>query len=110
MSMPRTFPTRGVLARPARSLADVVVFLGAVALLWLMVHLAHGVDVPFNPATAPSAISTDPAELPYYAARSLLRMFAALALSVLFTFVYAFFFNGPATTEKVLLPVLDILQ
>jgi NitT/TauT family transport system permease protein len=31
--MLRTFPTRGVLARPARSVADVVVFLGAVALL-----------------------------------------------------------------------------
>src|SRR5882757_3109316 len=109
MSM-RTFPTRGVLARPARSLADVVVFLGAVALLWLMVHLAHGVDVPFNPATAPSAISTDPAELPYYAARSLLRMFAALGLSLLFTFIYATAAARLRRAQKVMLPVLDILQ
>ncbi|MDT7671181.1 MAG: NitT/TauT family transport system permease protein [Pseudonocardiales bacterium] len=110
MSMLRTFPTRGVLARPARSVADVVVFLGAVALLWLLVRLAHGVDVPFNPATAPSAVSTDPGELPYYAARSLLRMFTALALSVLFTFVYATAAARLRRTEKVLLPVLDILQ
>jgi NitT/TauT family transport system permease protein len=108
--MLRTFPTRGVLARPARSVADVVVFLGAVALLWLLVRVAHGVDVPFDPATAPSAISTDPAELPYYAARSLLRMFTALALSVLFTFVYATAAARLRRTEKVLLPVLDILQ
>ena len=34
-------------------------------------------------------MSTDPAELPYYAARSLLRMFVALGISVVFTFVYA---------------------
>lgn len=34
-------------------------------------------------------MSTDPADLPYYAVRSLLRMFIALILSVLFTFVYA---------------------
>jgi NitT/TauT family transport system permease protein len=33
-------------------------------------------------------VSTDPARLPYYAARSMLRMFAALGLSLVFTFVY----------------------
>jgi ABC-type anion transport system duplicated permease subunit len=54
-------------------------------------------------------VPTDPAELSYYAARSLLSMFAALALSIVFTFVYA----APAArlrrAEKVLL-LLDILQ
>jgi len=110
MAMLRTFPTRGAIARPARSAADVVVFLGAAALLWLLVRLAHGADVPWTPATAPASISTDPAQLPYYAARSLLRMFAALVLSVLFTFVYATAAARLRRTEKVLLPVLDILQ
>jgi NitT/TauT family transport system permease protein len=110
MSLLRTFPTRGALARPGRGAADVLVFLGAAALLWLVVRLAHGTAVPWNGATAPSTVSTDPAELPYYAGRSLLRMFAALALSVLFTFVYATAAARLRRAEKVLIPLLDILQ
>jgi hypothetical protein len=70
--------------------ADVIVFLGAAALLWLIVRLAHGVTVPWNGVTALSTVSTAPAELPYYAARSLLRMFAALALSIVFTFSFVY--------------------
>jgi NitT/TauT family transport system permease protein len=110
MSLLRTFPTRGALARPGRGAADVLVFLGAAALLWLVVRLAHGTTVPWNEATAPSTVSTDPAELPYYAGRSLLRMFVALALSVLFTFVYATAAARLRRAEKVLIPLLDILQ
>ena len=69
MTLMRTFPTRGVLARPAGSrVADVVVFAGAAALLWLIVRLAHGAAVPWTVQTAPAAVSTDPGQLPYYAA------------------------------------------
>lgn len=110
MSLLRTFPTKGVLARPRRTLADVAVFLGAAALLWLVVRLAHGAAGPWTPATAPSTVSTDPAELPYYAGRSLLRMFLALVASVVFTFVYATAAARLRRAEKVLLPALDILQ
>jgi len=110
MSLLRTFPTKGALARPGRRAADVVVFLGAAALLWLIVRLAHGVTVPWDEVTAPSTVSTDPTELPYYAARSLLRMFAALAVSVVFTFVYATAAARLRRAEKVLIPLLDILQ
>ena len=54
--------------------------------------------------------STDPTQLPYYAARSLLRMFAALGVSLLFTFVYATAAARLQHAQKVMLPVLDILQ
>lgn len=110
MTATRTYPSRGALARPKSGAADLVVLAATVALLWLLVRLAHGVDVPFDESNAPSKISTDPAELPYYAARSLLRMFAALGLSVLFTFVYATAAARLRRTERVLLPILDILQ
>ncbi|QWF83879.1 ABC transporter permease [Amycolatopsis sp. CA-230715] len=110
MSLLRTFPGRGALARPRRGVADVAVLFGAAALLWLLVRLAHGATVPWDEASAPSTVSTDPAELPYYAARSVLRMFAALVLSVAFTFVYATAAARSRRAEKVLLPVLDILQ
>jgi NitT/TauT family transport system permease protein len=78
--------------------------------VWVVVRLWHGVTVPFDETTAPSTVSTGPAQLPYYAARSLLRMFAALALSVVFTLVYATAAARLRRAEKVLLPVLDILQ
>ena len=55
-------------------------------------------------------LSTDPAQLPYYAARSLMRMFAALGLSLLFTFVYATAAARLRRAQKVMLPILDILQ
>ncbi|GAA4535645.1 ABC transporter permease [Amycolatopsis samaneae] len=111
MSLLRTFPSRGVLDRPRRRVvADVVVFLGAAVLLWALVRLAHGATVPWDEATAPSTVSTDPAELPYYAARSLLRMFLALAVSTVFTFVYATAAARSRRAAKVLLPLLDILQ
>ncbi|MEV7027259.1 ABC transporter permease subunit, partial [Kitasatospora sp. NPDC093558] len=67
-------------------------------------------DAPFLPSTAPSSVSTDASDLPYYAVRSLVRMFAALVASVLFTFVYATAAARMRRAEKVLLPVLDILQ
>ncbi|MDX8146973.1 hypothetical protein SK854_32995 [Lentzea sp. BCCO 10_0061] len=75
-----THPTR-----PARTVAaDVTVFLGVAALLWRVVHLARGANVPWDEASAPSTVSTDPAELPYCTER-LLRMFAVSTLSVVFS-------------------------
>lgn len=106
-----TFPSRSALARPGRNpAADVVVFLGAAALLWLIVRVAQGTTVPWTVENAPASVSTDPAELPYYAARSLLRMFVALGLSVVFTFVYATAAARLRRAEKVLIPLLDVLQ
>jgi NitT/TauT family transport system permease protein len=90
--------------------ADAVVLVAVAVLFWLLLRLAHGVDAPFNRVSAPSSVSTDPANLPYYAARSLLRMFAALVASTLFTFVYATAAARLRRAEKILLPILDVLQ
>ena len=105
-----TFPSRGVWRRPGLRPVDLVVFAGLLALLFGLLRLAPALNAPFLPKTAPAAVSTDPASLPYYAARSLLRMFIALALSLVFTFVYATAAARLPRAEKVLIPVLDILQ
>jgi NitT/TauT family transport system permease protein len=89
---------------------DVLVLAAIVALLYGLLRLAPSLNAPFLPSQAPSRVSTDPANLPYYAARSLLRMFAALLLSVLFTFVYATAAARLPRAEKVFIPLLDILQ
>jgi NitT/TauT family transport system permease protein len=110
VTVPGGFPARGLWRRPALRWADVVVVAALIALLFGLLRLAPSLNAPFLPKTAPSEISTDPANLPYYAVRSLLRMFAALILSVIFTFVYATAAARLRRTEKVLIPVLDILQ
>ena len=55
-------------------------------------------------------ISLDPWVLPYYLLRTTLRMFLALAASVLFACVFAALAAKFRTAEKVLVPLLDILQ
>jgi NitT/TauT family transport system permease protein len=58
----------------------------------------------------PTPVSLDPAALPYYLLRTILRMFAALACSLLFSFVFAAVAAKYRAAEKVLIPLLDILQ
>jgi len=55
-------------------------------------------------------ISLDPSHLPEYAARTTLRMLAALALSLLFTFTYATWAAKSRRAGRVLIPLLDVLQ
>jgi NitT/TauT family transport system permease protein len=56
------------------------------------------------------AISLDPSNLPEYALRTTLRMLAAMAASLLFTLVYGTLAAKSRRAEKVLIPILDILQ
>ena len=107
--MAGTFPSRGVWRRPNLRLVDLIVFAALLALLYGLLRLAPALNAPFLPKQA-QVVSTDPANLPYYAVRSLFRMFIALGLSVLFTFVYAEAAARLPRAEKVLIPVLDILQ
>jgi NitT/TauT family transport system permease protein len=108
--MAGTFPSRGVWRRPNLRVVDLIVFAALLGLLYGLLRLAPSLNAPFLPKTAPSVVSTDPANLPYYAVRSLLRMFIGLILSVLFTFVYATAAARLRRAEKVLVPLLDILQ
>lgn len=55
-------------------------------------------------------ISLDPVYLPYYLLRTILRMFTALACSLLFSFVFAAIAAKYRAAEKVMIPLLDILQ
>jgi NitT/TauT family transport system permease protein len=55
-------------------------------------------------------ISLDPTYLPYYLLRTMLRMFTALACSLLFSFVFAAVAARYKAAEKVMIPLLDILQ
>jgi NitT/TauT family transport system permease protein len=106
----RGYPTRGVLRRPAGSPVDAVVWLAAFVLLYGLLRIGHTITAPLRPSSVPAHVSTSLGDLPYYAVRSLVRMFIGLVLSVLFTFVYATAAARLRRAEKILIPILDILQ
>ncbi len=97
-------------ARPAAStvwdLVAVVLILGTLVLL---AEASRAVMQPL-PAPGMGAIRLDPSALPEYAMRTSLRMLAAMALSLLFTFTYATWAAKSRRAEQVLIPLLDILQ
>ena len=62
------------------------------------------------PAANTVTIHLEPSFLPGYAARTTLRMFAALLCSLLFTFTYATWAAKSRRAGLILIPVLDILQ
>ncbi|HMM20562.1 MAG TPA: ABC transporter permease subunit [Selenomonadales bacterium] len=88
---------------------DIVIIAFIFVLLYAALHLGAGMSVPFSPEDRVD-ISLDPAMLPHYAGRSLLRMFAAFGASLGFTLVYGYIAAKSKPAEKVLVPLLDILQ
>ncbi|MER7170011.1 ABC transporter permease [Streptomyces mesophilus] len=96
---------------PRRGLTwvDFAVAAAVLVLGYLILQVGKGTTVNVDPADV-SGVDTDPARLPYYGARSLLRMFVALGASVLFTFVYAYAAARSRRLERILIPALDILQ
>ncbi|MCW5851644.1 MAG: ABC transporter permease subunit [Anaerolineae bacterium] len=88
------------------SWGDGVVLLGVTVLIYVGIRLA---------VTAPQVvrgpeISLSPTVLPFYAVLSVARMSAAYALSLLFTLPYGYLAAHNRRAERVLMPLLDVLQ
>ncbi len=90
----------------AFNFADLVILIGLGVLLFVGVRLAF-----FAPQTIQGPeISLAPASLPLYAAFSLGRMAVAYALSLIFTLVYGYVAAYNKRAERVMMPLLDVLQ
>jgi NitT/TauT family transport system permease protein len=63
-----------------------------------------------GPITPAAEISHSPRALPAYAAYSLLRVATAYALSLAFTLVYGYVAAYNSKAERVMIPLLDVLQ
>ena len=88
---------------------DLVLFIALFGLIAGCLHLARQMHAPFTPGEV-MTIDLSPARLPEYAARSLVRMFLAFGASILFTLVYGYIAAHSRRAERVLIPLLDILQ
>jgi NitT/TauT family transport system permease protein len=86
--------------------------LAVLLVLGLLVFLAEASRHLLQPLSElqQQPVSLDPVNLPQYAARTTLRMLIAMALSLLFTFTYATLAAKSKQAERLLIPLLDILQ
>ena len=106
----RGLPVREALRGRGLNVYDLLLAVGIAALLYVVVKLGQAMTVSYAPGRNYVNLNTDISNVPYYAARSLLRMFIALFLSTVFTFVYGTAAARLRRAEKVLVPVLDVLQ
>ena len=102
-------PFSRLLRQSPPNLADVAAFLLLAGLFALIVRGAEGVAQPLSGLKA-APIALDPINLPGYALRTTLRMFAALAASTVFTLVFATLAARSKRAEQIIVPALDILQ
>jgi NitT/TauT family transport system permease protein len=80
--------------------------IGAIALIaWA----SQRMNVPYQPGDV-LPISLDPRNLPAYGARTVLRMIVALIASLVFSLAYAAIAAKSKRAEKLLVPILDVLQ
>ena len=91
------------------NLYDLAIFILIAAAFAILAHGARQIAVPAERLVG-HPIVLDPRNLPEYALRTTLRMFAAIVASLIFTFVVATLAAKSRKAELVILPALDILQ
>jgi NitT/TauT family transport system permease protein len=88
---------------------DAIAFLCVIGALIAVGYVAQGTLIRID-APGATEITLDPMNLPAYALRTTMRMFAALGASLLFTFTYGTAAAKSRRAALVLVPVLDVLQ
>jgi NitT/TauT family transport system permease protein len=88
---------------------DVIALVLSFTLFALLANAAHQMSLPYQ-LGQPIAISLSPSHLPGYALQTVLRMFIALFFSLLFTFTVGTLAAKNPHAEKIVIPIIDILQ
>jgi NitT/TauT family transport system permease protein len=91
------------------NLYDCIVFIVIVAAFVLVAHAVREMGEPLARLDV-APVTLDPRNLPEYALRTTLRMFAAILASLAFTFVVATLAAKSRKAELIIVPALDILQ
>src|SRR5882757_831759 len=88
---------------------DGIVFVLIFGVIIAVAHGAHEMKAPLSTLDI-APVTLDPRNLPEYALRTTMRMFAAIFASLLFTFIVATLAAKSRKAELVIIPALDILQ
>src|SRR5437868_14489232 len=92
--------------RSPLGIPDFIILLALGVMIYIGVRVAVASPQPIN---GPD-INLDPQMLPYYTALSVGRMFFAYILSLIFSLVYGYAAARNPSAERVMLPILDVLQ
>ena len=88
---------------------DLVVLVGLFGFGWSMLHFGRGMIVHFDENHVPP-LSTKLSDIPYYAGRTLLRMWIAFGFSLLFTFAVGYAAAKNRIARSIIIPAMDVLQ
>ncbi|MBN8752860.1 MULTISPECIES: ABC transporter permease [Variovorax] len=88
---------------------DALFLLVLLGLLWSALHFGKGMIVHFDPAAVPE-IDSSPSQIPYYAGRTLMRMWIAFGFSLFFAVATGYLAAKSRTARAFILPALDVLQ
>jgi len=88
---------------------DAVVLAALLGLLWSALHFGKGMLVHFDAGAMPG-IDAAPSAIPYYAGRTLLRMWIAFAFSLVFAIGTGYLAAKSLRARAFILPALDVLQ
>ena len=88
---------------------DLLLLILIFAILFFLGWAGKQMATPYS-LGVPLPISLDPSKLPTYVLRTVLRMFIALVLSILFTFIVGALAAKNRRAEQVIIPAIDILQ
>ena len=103
----RAIPSRVDDAVPAPRWVDALLLVALAAVGYGVMRAAAEWRAPLTPGMR---IDLSPTRLPYYAGLSTLRMAIAYIISLVFSLVYARVAASSRIAERVMLPLLDILQ
>lgn len=105
----KTYAKNEVTTWPIPNYWDVVALILVISIVFLLGLGAHAMLSQFHPGDA-IMVSLDPVHLPYYALRTILRMLIAMVCSLLFAFTFATWAAKSRQAERVIIPMIDILQ
>ena len=88
---------------------DIIAWLLVIAILCAIAWGAGNMNAPYHLGQE-IPISLKASHLPFYALLTTIRMFIALIISFIFTFIVGAFAAKNKTAEKIIIPLIDILQ
>ena len=108
--MKTTSPQLAVdINRPTFTRFDGLALLTLFGLMWSVMHFGHGMLVAFNPAQV-HVLDLSVWQIPYYAGRTLLRMWIAFGFSLFFAISLGYAAAKNTVARALILPSLDVLQ
>lgn len=105
----KTYSKNEVISWPFPNHWDLIAAIFVLAVIILLGYGANAMIGKFDIGN-PIAISLDPRILPYYTLRTVLRMGIAMFFSLLFTFIFGTWAAKSRQAERIIIPILDVLQ